>query len=273
VLLRDLPVQPPASNDRLRFVGIGNPQPLPPGWAPLPFAHMEVEQIAARFPASERITLYDRDATRASVEKLLERQPIHLHFACHGQFDPLAPLDSGLALAAAHAQAKSDGIMLTLRDLLSQKWLSGTRLVVLSACQTALTEMRRTPDEAIGLPAGFLQAGAAAVIGSLWQVRNVSTTLLMERFYHHLYPTRSGELQEAPVKPAQALCRAQQWLRRVSAGEVAARLDDEIERLGQGDHPVPPQLIEAWEYFASLPDDVQDFVDPFYWAAFSYTGA
>jgi hypothetical protein len=32
----------------------------------------------------------------------------------------------------------------------------------------AITKMERLPDEAIGLPAGSLQASVSAVIGSLW---------------------------------------------------------------------------------------------------------
>jgi CHAT domain-containing protein len=53
---------------------------------------------------------------------------------------------------------------------------------VLAACETALVGTR-LPDEAIGLPTGLLQAGAAACIGSLWPVPQVSTAILMAFFY------------------------------------------------------------------------------------------
>ncbi len=44
------------------------------------------------------------------------------------------------------------------------------------------------PDEVIGLPAGFLMAGAPGVVGSLWPVNDISTAPLMERFYYFYCP-------------------------------------------------------------------------------------
>src|SRR5262245_7492397 len=63
----------------------------------------------------------------------------------------------------------------------------------------------RLSSEFIGLPSAFLQIGAAGVIGTLWSVDDVSTALLMMRFYElHL----AGRLE-----PAAALRSAQFWLR------------------------------------------------------------
>jgi CHAT domain-containing protein len=41
------------------------------------------------------------------------------------------------------------------------------RLVVLSACETGLIEFEQAPDEFLGLPAGFLEAGAPGVVSTL----------------------------------------------------------------------------------------------------------
>ena len=80
---------------------------------------------------------------------------------------------------------------MTLRDLLdSDLDLSASRLAVLSACQTGIIDFRRIPDEAIGFPAGLLQAGVPGVVSTLWLVDDISTALLLARFYrHHLNRT------------------------------------------------------------------------------------
>ncbi|WP_165904605.1 MULTISPECIES: CHAT domain-containing protein [Burkholderiaceae] len=43
--------------------------------------------------------------------------------------------------------------------------------------------MSKSPDEYLGLPAGFLQAGAPARVSSLWAVDDGSTALLTSRFH------------------------------------------------------------------------------------------
>jgi len=84
-------------------------------------------------------------------------------------------------------------------------------LVVLSACETA-TLGTQLPDEVVGLPAGFLQAGVGACIGSLWAVPTVATAALMSLFYRVW-------AQEA-VTAAEALRRAQCRLRDATNDEL-----------------------------------------------------
>ena len=130
----------------------------------------------------------------------------HLHLACHGGFDPNEPLDSALYL--------SGGDRLTLRDLLDGNLdLSSQRLAVLSACQTGITEFDRVPDEVIGLPAGFLQAGVPGVVATLWPVNDQSTAVLVAEFYRLLLAERQD--------PATALARARGHLRDATARDLA----------------------------------------------------
>ena len=77
-----------------------------------------------------------------------------LHFCCHGAADPQDPVRSGLHLA--------DDERITAADVMSQHIAS--RLVVLSACESGIVG-RDLPDEVIGLPTAFLEAGAAGVVG------------------------------------------------------------------------------------------------------------
>ena len=66
----------------------------------------------------------------------------------------------------------------------------------------------------MGLPAAFLELGAGGVIGSLWQVDDAATALLMARFYElHI----GGGLA-----PADALKKAKVWLRTATRRELIA---------------------------------------------------
>jgi CHAT domain-containing protein len=82
-------------------------------------------------------------------------------------------------------------------------------LVVLSACRTALG--KEIPGEGlVGLTHGFLVAGAGRVLVSLWNVNDLATAELMERFYrHHL---RDGMRAAEALRAAQlSMLREERW--------------------------------------------------------------
>jgi hypothetical protein len=82
----------------------------------------------------------------------------YVHFATHGRFDENTPQASGVQLA--------DNRWLTVREIIAELRLDGCRLVALSACETAMVDMQHQPDEYVGLPAAFLQAGAPGVLAT-----------------------------------------------------------------------------------------------------------
>jgi CHAT domain-containing protein len=86
-------------------------------------------------------------------------------------------------------------------------------LVVLSACETGLYDINRSPDEFIGLPGTFMALGAAGVVGTLWPVDHRPSDLQVLR----LLPQRG-----AP--PPTALKRAQAWGQRVRFAAVHGSL-------------------------------------------------
>ena len=94
----------------------------------------------------------------------------------------------GIALAGAEAawcgaegHDENDGILTA--DEVARFDLHGTRLVVLSACETALGN--NSFEGVYGLPRGFKQAGVESLLVSLWSVNDRSTSLLMSEFYRY----------------------------------------------------------------------------------------
>ncbi len=233
-----------------RLLAVGNPLPNP---QPLPFAALEVEAIAALFPKDDRHTLQEKQALRASLLKALPGAS-YLHLACHGTFDLDDPLASALFLAGEDR--------LTLRDLLDGDLdLSAVRLAVLSACQTGITDYQNAPDEALGFPAGFLQAGVPGVVSTLWPVADISSALLLARFYElHLGGDQT---------PVEALRQAQLWLRGATAAEL--ELGEHYARRFQASRRRDRQAARLMRYYrAKL--DAKPFAHPFFWAAFVFTG-
>jgi CHAT domain-containing protein len=256
------------------LVGVGNPQPHP---QPLAFARAELEEVARFFPEGARHPLYETAATEAALVGLLP-QATHVHLACHGRFDADTPLDSCLELARPDPPLPGDDEgRVRLEEILAGDWFGHTRLVVLSACQTAITDARRLPDEAIGLPAGLLQAGVPGVIGTLWSVDDLSTTLLMTQFYAY---HRQGDpaTGEGPLSPAAALRRAQGWLKTRTADDLVTLLaaHRSMAAAAEQRHGTRMSAAEAGAGLRQLgleDPTSRPYADPFYWAPFVAVGA
>ena len=224
-------------------------EPRPVHAVPLPSSEQEVEAVISCF-VSHRVLRYD-EATRAAVLAELAHYPV-LHFCCHGAADFVEPLNSGLLMA--------NDVFLSLSDLLSLR-SPGIRLAVLSACETGIPGLE-LPDEVISLSAGLLQAGAAGVVASLWSVADVSTMILMARFY------RQWKVENKDI--AQALREAQQWVRDSTNGEKVQFL--------RSLHPQPDAnrmsgtRANALQHMALSDPGGRALAHPYYWAAFNYMG-
>ncbi|MEA1893886.1 MAG: CHAT domain-containing tetratricopeptide repeat protein, partial [Euryarchaeota archaeon] len=169
----------------------------------LDYAPVEGKAVGSLFDPADLETLSGRKATKdVVVEKVHGRT--YLHFSCHGFYNWQDVTKSGLVLA--------NHSILTLSEIISSLNLDTARLVTLSACEIGMTDIRQSPDEFIGLPTGFLQAGAAGVIRTLWAVNDAATSLLIKHFYR--------EHLEKGLPPDQALRSAQRWLRGATRKEL-----------------------------------------------------
>ena len=144
------------------------------------------EENAIKAVFGTNIKIYDRE--NASEKNMFSiSSPKVLHITTHGFFindekiiDPM--LKSGIALSGANTKDKS-GIVMALR--MSGLKLSGTDMVVLSACETGVVDSKDTSAVA-ALPKTFIQAGAKNVMMSLWKVDDKQTVNLMSTFYEGL---------------------------------------------------------------------------------------
>ena len=203
----------------------------------LPNSEREINAAINSF--THPIVLRHAEATVENVRSKLPEASI-VHFSCHGTANLNDPLNSGLQM--------SDGL-LTLRDILALNLAEkgGIRLAILSACETGLSGIDAI-DEAISLPTGLLQAGVAGVISSLWSVSDLSTMLLLTKFY--------DLWQKENLEPSLALHQAQLWVRDTTSQEKANYFK-----------PTHPDLFQT---LILLP--AQYFAHPFHWSAFSHTG-
>jgi CHAT domain-containing protein len=114
-------------------------------------------------------------------------------------------LRSGLALAGANAWVQGASLppnaengILTAEDVTGMD-LSGTDLVVLSACETGLGEVHAS-EGVYGLRRAFVVAGAKTLVMSLWKIPDHHTQELMTEFYQRLL---HGEPRAEALRQAQ----------------------------------------------------------------------
>ena len=174
----------------------------------LPGTETEINTIAQAL-AARQVTVQTYTGAEALEENVKSvTSPAILHIATHGFFvDDTASLvnpmiRSGLVMAGVRNQGKTsveDGI-LTAYEATNLN-LDNTSLVVLSACDTGLGEIRNG-EGVYGLQRAIVVAGANNLLMSLWKVDDEATALLMGEFYSQW---NAGENQSAFRKAQMAL--------------------------------------------------------------------
>jgi CHAT domain-containing protein len=170
---------------------------------PLPWAEREAQSIATLIPREDLLLAEGDRASRKTLEETDLSQYRNLHFATHGIVDSERPELSSLVLSQFDEQGRPQDGYLRLVDIYGLHL--NAELVTLSACRTALGREIRG-EGLVGLARGFMAAGAARVVASLWSVEDRATAELMANFYAAML---KGHL---PV--AEALRQAQLAMRR-----------------------------------------------------------
>lgn len=167
--------------------------------ARLPFTRNEAKAIAKMAGVNERRVELDFGANLLTATSPSLAQYRIVHFATHGILDSAHPNLSGLAFSLIDQDGQPQDGFLRASDIFNLKLPAD--LVVLSGCRTGLGKEIRG-EGLIGLTRGFMYAGAARVMVSLWDVNDEGTAELMKRFY-------GGLLGRNKLSPAAALRAAQ----------------------------------------------------------------
>jgi CHAT domain-containing protein/Tfp pilus assembly protein PilF len=161
--------------------------------------------IAAAAGAGMKAT--DFKASRATATSPELGQYRIVHFATHGLLNSEHPELSGLVLSLVNEQGKDQDGFLRLHDIYNLNL--PVDLVVLSACNTGLGKEVRG-EGLVGIVRGFMYAGAARVIASLWKVDDEATSELMKRFYQQML--QGGLTPAAALRAAQVdMSKQKRW--------------------------------------------------------------
>ncbi len=209
-LVIEAPDVPRAAAPSTASVPAAPAAPDRPAAAPLPslpYSRQEAEAIAKLVHGGEVLKALDFKASRDIVLSGRLADFRRVHFATHGILDSQHPEQTSLVLSLFDQDGRTREGHLSLRDVYELDL--NADLVVLSACQTALGKDVRG-EGLIGLTRGFMHAGAARVVASLWSVQDRATAELMKRFYDGML-TRGQRPAEALRKAQLQLSRDQRW--------------------------------------------------------------
>ena len=207
------------------LISIANPKG---SLEPIPYADLEANLIHPTFPQASVTSFSQTTATIFNLKAALQKICHILHFSGHASHNPKDPKRSRLYFANDEPLSFTD---------IAQLALNQCQLVSLSACETSITSNQTILNEYIGLSSAFLYAGCSSVIGTLWTVNDISSCLLMVRFYQ-LYRGDS-DYPTCQANSALSLRQAQTWLRSITRSQTR-------------------DLCKEWLQSSDIPPDIKD---------------
>jgi CHAT domain-containing protein len=165
---------PPAS---VLAVGVSRSADIVGAMPVLDAADAEARHVASLYPRGA--SLVGPLATKAHFLAEAGKAQV-VHFAGHAVADPLRPLYSRLLFADAGGKPSP----LFVRDLAALR-LNSAQLVVLAACQTSTGMLTRSEGVA-SVTRSFIAAGVPVVVGSLWDVSDRMSQVLLGDFHQRV---------------------------------------------------------------------------------------
>ncbi|MBP0035427.1 MAG: CHAT domain-containing protein, partial [Roseofilum sp. Belize BBD 4] len=197
--LSPTPSNPQTPNNSRRLLAFGNPKPDTP--LDLPGTEAEVNTITRLFRNSQGYL--HQSATLDQFKTQAPKFPF-LHLATHGCFQ-----DQPCQFEAKNVKINTVNLGVNTILFADRQWpiqdaallgLTDTRLIALSACQTA-READLEGNSISGVAYLFERAGAQAVMASLWQAEDRYTQELMSDFYQYITEgmTQAQALRQAKL--------------------------------------------------------------------------
>ncbi len=220
----------------------------------LPYSRYEVESIASQLGAK---CMIGEQATKYQIKPGYS----YLHIATHGLIQKIGDrngwYNSALAFAgvadwhAGNPVEKRYGNGLLTAEEISRMDLGSTKLTVLSACDSGISEFS-TFEAQSGLHLAFGIAGVKYVVSALWSVDDLAAAILMRFFYMFLL-----EGKNVP----KALSEAKYRLRKLTVGELREMIEVDMGIMHGIGQRALKQIME-------VPPNKCLYHAPKYWAAF-----
>lgn len=173
----------------------------------LPYSLDEARAIMKVAPPKHSMQVVDFKANRAMAMSSELSQYQFVHFATHGVVDLEHPELSGIILSMVDENGRPQDGFLRLHDIYNLNL--PVEMVVLSACDTGVGKQVKG-EGLIALTRGFMYAGSARVVASLWKVDDAATAELMGHFYEEMFT--NGRKPAAALRVAQlSLSRRKRW--------------------------------------------------------------
>ncbi|KAJ5657811.1 uncharacterized protein N7484_001460 [Penicillium longicatenatum] len=180
-----------------------------------------------------------------------------IHIGTHGYIDPRNPLLSSISIGQNFRVLD----MSTIR--------SSARLLVFAACLSGLGKATPSAD-VLGFSHVVLSSGCQAYIGTLWEVSDLASMMIMTFFYRYLK-------SNANFSTAEAMKEAQIQFLHLDSDRAEDLLTSMLEGWTAPDENgnLPADFVSDQEFILStwkMTLSQIDWSDPYYWASFMLIG-
>ena len=151
----------------------------------------EIESCAVNF--SKQVLLKDTAATKANFLNTFAAHNI-IQISSHAEMNPYDGDNSYIVFSDGH---EGEAYKLYMNSL--QAMDLNTEMIVLSACETGIGQYKKG-EGILSLARGFVHAGTASVISSLWKVDDQATYKIMKGFFAEISKGKNKDNALAEAK-------------------------------------------------------------------------
>jgi CHAT domain-containing protein len=177
-----------------KIIALIDPKRSNPSIPRLPYTEKEVDAMKRFF---SNVTRLDGEKASEDVLRRGTKDYQVLHIGSHGEFRSDQPTASRLLLSETET---SDG-NLDVVDILGLPEQADH--VTLSACESGRGYVG-SGDDVVSLDRAFFYAGAKTVVSSLWRISDVTSAVVMKRYYRYL---SEGDSPSKAMQKAQLVVR------------------------------------------------------------------